>query len=62
MNIKIVRYVVGRLLQVEALLLILPLIVSFIYEEAIIYKISFFAVILFLLIVGHIAETLLRNI
>ncbi|MGP6145919.1 TrkH family potassium uptake protein [Jeotgalibaca sp. A122] len=53
MNKQIVRYVVGRLLQVEALLLILPLIVSFIYKEASIYKMSFFAVIIFLLVMGQ---------
>jgi len=33
MNIKTVRYFVGKMLQVEAALLALPLIVSFIYQE-----------------------------
>lgn len=53
MNKQIVRYVVGRLLQVEAFLLIFPLIVSFIYKEALIYKVSFFVVILFLFLIGQ---------
>lgn len=53
MNKQIVRYVVGRLLQVEALLLVLPLVVSFIYQEAPLYKMSFFVVLLNLLIIGQ---------
>ena len=34
MNIKTVRYFVGKMLQVEAALLALPPIVSFIYQES----------------------------
>ena len=38
MNIKTVRYFVGKMLQVEAALLALPLIISFIYHYFIIKK------------------------
>ena len=48
-----VRYVTARLLQVEAVLLIFPLIISFIYQEDWKYKWSFIAVILLLAILGQ---------
>lgn len=47
-----IGYVIGRILLLEAGLLILPLIVSFIYKEALIYKASYFGVIVLLSIIG----------
>ncbi|MDN6626789.1 MAG: TrkH family potassium uptake protein [Pisciglobus halotolerans] len=52
MNISIVRYTVGRLLQIEAFLLLIPLAVSFIYQESWHYILSFLGVSAFLLAVG----------
>lgn len=48
-----VKYVIGRILQVEALLLVLPLAVSIIYQEQWIYPFSFLSVGLVLLAVGY---------
>lgn len=53
MNISMVKYVIGRILQVEALLLILPLLVSFIYREEWKYPFSFLSISLLLLTVGY---------
>lgn len=53
MNISIVKYIIGRILQVEALLLVLPLVVSFIYREAWKYPFSFLSIGLLLLTTGY---------
>lgn len=53
MNLGIVRYVIARLLQIEALLMILPLIVSFIYAESWNYKLSFISVMVLLVVLGQ---------
>ena len=52
MNIKTVRYFVGKMLQVEAALLALPLIVSFIYQESHTQKLAYAGTILMLLVIG----------
>ena len=52
MNIKTVRYFVGKMLQVEAALLALPLIVSFIYHESLTQKLAYAGTILLLLVIG----------
>ena len=52
MNIKTVRFLVGRMLQVEAALLALPLIVSFIYHESVSQKLAYAGTIAILLVVG----------
>lgn len=54
MNIAIVRYLIARLMQIEGLLMVVPLVVSFIYGESWQYIFSFLSVLLFLLIVGQI--------
>lgn len=48
-----VKYVIGRILQVEALLLVLPLVVSILYQEKWIYSFSFLSISSLLLIVGY---------
>lgn len=53
MNIGMVRYVTARLLQVEAVLLLFPLLVSFIYQETWHYKWSFMSVTLLLIVLGQ---------
>jgi len=53
MNIAMVRYVVARLLQIEALLLIFPLIVSLIYRESWTYIFSFLIVMIMLAVIGQ---------
>lgn len=52
MNIKTVRYFVGKMLQVEAALLALPLIISFIYHESLTQKLAYAGTILLLLVIG----------
>lgn len=56
MNFSIVRFTTGRLLQIEAFLLLLPLLVSFIYREPMQYPLSFGAVILILLVIGQLTS------
>ena len=48
MNVSIVRYVVARLLQIEAALMIFPLAVSLLYRESWNYLFSFLSVMIFL--------------
>lgn len=52
MNIKIVRNVIGKILFIEGLVMILPLIVSFIYKESSRVAISYFMPIALLIILG----------
>ena len=54
MNKKMIGFIVGRILLLEAGLMILPLIVSFIYGEDWKYRISYFSVIMMLVILGFI--------
>lgn len=56
MNFSMVRYVLGRLLQVQAYLLGIPLMISFIYREPIQYKISFLIVIILLSVIALISN------
>lgn len=53
MNHSMVRYTTARLLQIEALLMTLPLAVSFIYREAWSYQFSFISVMVLLLVLGQ---------
>lgn len=52
MNKAMVRYVVARLLQIEGLLLLFPLIVSLIYKESFLYTFSFLSVSIILTVIG----------
>ena len=54
MNKKMIGFIVGRILLLEAGLMLLPLIVSFIYGETWKYKVSYFSVIMILVILGFI--------
>ena len=54
MNLKIVKYSLGKLLIVLAGLLILPLIVAFIYGESLQDKINFVIPIVVSLILGFV--------
>lgn len=53
MNKKMVAYTLGRLLQIEAMLLVIPLIVSLIYREPVKYSASFLVVALLTGIIGY---------
>lgn len=53
MNISMVKYVIGRILQVESLLLVFPLIVSIFYQEEWKYPFSFLAISVLLLVIGY---------
>lgn len=53
MNVSIVRYVVARLLQIEAALMIFPLAVSLLYRESWNYLFSFLSVMIFLAVLGQ---------
>lgn len=55
MNLSMVRYILGRLLQVESFLLAVPLIVSLIYREPYRYPLSFLIVMLILTSVGFLS-------
>lgn len=52
MNKKMIGYIVGRILLLEAGLMILPLIISFIYGETLLHKMSYLSVIFLLIIIG----------
>ncbi|RRD40517.1 TrkH family potassium uptake protein [Leptotrichia sp. OH3620_COT-345] len=54
MNKKMIAFIVGRILLLEAGLMVLPLIISFIYRETLKYKVSYFSVIVILLILGFV--------
>lgn len=55
MNRSVIRYLIGKILQVEAGLLLFPLIVSFIYQEPSWQKLSYASVIVLLGILGTLA-------
>ncbi len=52
MQRKVVRFLIGKILQVEALLMMLPFIVSMIYRESWYQMMSYGSVILLLLVIG----------
>lgn len=52
MNKKMVKYLTGKILLVEAILLVFPLIVSFIYKEDLTHKLSFMISMVFIFIVS----------
>ncbi|MDQ0222479.1 TrkH family potassium uptake protein [Streptococcus moroccensis] len=52
MKHSLIRYFIGKLLQVEAVLLSLPLVVSFIYQESTRQKLAYATVILGLVVLG----------
>lgn len=54
MNLKIINHLLGRLLQVLALLMAVPLLVAFIYNESLRDKLNFIIPIIFSLITGSI--------
>jgi trk system potassium uptake protein TrkH len=53
MNKSVVKFIIGRILRIEAVLMIAPLIVSFIYKEDKIYQFSFLIVMVTLLLISH---------
>lgn len=53
MNKSIVKFIIGKILRIEAVLMIAPLIVSFIYKEDSLYQISFLIVILVLVLTSY---------
>ncbi|MSS78070.1 TrkH family potassium uptake protein [Anaerococcus sp. AGMB00486] len=61
MNLKIVKYSIGKLLLVLAGLLVFPLIVSFIYKESIADKINFILPIIISIILGMLLSKLGDN-
>ena len=52
MNKRMIGFVIGRLLLLEAMLMVLPLGVSFIYGETLKYKGTYFGVIMLLITIG----------
>ena len=56
MNNKIIRYILSKILYIEAGFLLLPVIVSLIYKENYINILSFLATIFILLIFGYIVD------
>jgi len=52
MNKKMIGYIIGKILILEAGLMVLPLIISFLYNESTKYKIAYGSVILLLLATG----------
>lgn len=52
MNKSIIRFIIGRILKIEALLMIAPVVVSLIYQEDSLYQFSFLIVILALFFIG----------
>lgn len=52
-----VKYTIGRLLQVEAILLVAPLVVSLIYREEWKYPFSFLSISLLLLTIGYLLSS-----
>ena len=52
MNKRMIGFVIGRLLLLEAMLMVLPLGVSFIYGETLKYKGTYFSVIMLLIAIG----------
>ncbi len=52
MNKRMIGFVIGRLLLLEAMLMVLPLGVSFIYGESLKYKGAYFGVIILLIAMG----------
>ena len=53
MNKSVIKFIIGRILRIEALLMIAPLVVSFIYQEDTLYQFSFLIVIVTLLLIGY---------
>jgi trk system potassium uptake protein TrkH len=53
MNRSIVKFIIGKILRIEAVLMIAPLVVSFIYKEDSLYQFSFLIVILALVLTSY---------
>ena len=56
MNKKIIRYILSKILYIEAGFLLLPIIVSLIYKEDISNILSFLATIILLLLSGYVSR------
>lgn len=54
MNIKIIKYIIGQILKIEALFMIGPIIVEIIYKESYINLLSFIVTMVILLVLGNI--------
>ncbi|WP_099203545.1 TrkH family potassium uptake protein [Miniphocaeibacter massiliensis] len=61
MNYKVLGYVLGHLIRVEGILMGLPLLVSFIYKEESIYKLSYFIPMVTMILVGSILIKLCKK-
>lgn len=53
MNKSVIKFIIGRILRIEALLMIAPLVVSLIYREDKLYQFSFLIVILALFLMSY---------
>lgn len=53
MNRSIVKFIIGKILRIEAVLMLAPLVVSFIYKEDSLYQFSFLIVILALVLTSY---------
>ena len=58
MNFKKIFRILGKIMMLEGVLMIAPLIVSFVYRESLVYKLSFIIPILVLLISGYLLQFL----
>lgn len=53
MNKSVVKFIIGKILRIEAILMIAPLIVSFIYREDGLYQFSFLIIIVVLFLISY---------
>ncbi len=58
MNYKNILRILGKIMILEGILMLAPLLVSFIYRESLIYKLSFIIPVCILLIMGYILKSL----
>ena len=58
MNLKNIFRILGKIMILEGILMIFPLIVSFIYQEPLKYKFSFIIPILILIVGGYLLQLL----
>ncbi|MDL2310889.1 TrkH family potassium uptake protein [Peptostreptococcaceae bacterium OttesenSCG-928-C18] len=61
MNYKILGYILGSLLRLEGILMSLPLLVSFIYKEDTINKLSYFIPMVFMIVIGTVVAKICKK-
>ena len=62
MNYKILIYIIGNIIRIEGLLMGIPLLISVIFNELFIYKISFLIPMLVMLFIGTVMTKKFKNI